>query len=122
MKKDKKEINNLLMRKKKAILGMNTAQQFILGILTLAIISVTVLIVFAVLQNTLPTIRTTIPFVNQSTGIIMNHTTAYQIAGTTTLLDCAATITEVRNISEGTQGYLHQVRPNSPMTSPMLPS
>jgi len=41
-----------LLRKKKAILGMNTAQQFIVGILTLVILSVMVLVILAALLNT----------------------------------------------------------------------
>ena len=58
------------LKKKKAILGMNTAQQFIVGILTLVILAVMVLVILAALQNT--------SLIQNNTGAsnIINNTTA----------------------------------------------
>ncbi len=58
------------LKKKKAILGMNTAQQFIIGILTLVILSVMVLVILAALQNT------SLISSNAGAGAIINNTTA----------------------------------------------
>jgi len=58
------------LKKKKAILGMNTAQQFIVGILTLVILSVMVLVILAALQNT------SLISSNSGAGAIINNTTA----------------------------------------------
>ncbi len=58
-----------ILKKKKAILGMNTAQQFIIGILTLVILSVMVLVILAALQNT------SLISDNIGAGAIINNTT-----------------------------------------------
>ena len=57
-----------LLKKKKAILGMNTAQQFIVGILTLVILSVMVLVILGALGNT------SLISNNDGAGAIINNT------------------------------------------------
>ena len=91
-----------MKKDKKAILGMNTAQQFIVGILTLVILAVMVLVIFAALRTTIPTDSQTISFTNETTIIVMNHTTPYQISGTSLLDDCVATITRVTHTTNST--------------------
>ncbi len=64
------KLRKLLFKNKRAILGMNTAQQFIIGILTLVILSVMVLVILASLLNT------SLISSNKGAAAIINNTTA----------------------------------------------
>jgi len=90
-----------MKKDKKGVLGMNTAQQFIVGILTLVILSVMALVIFAALRTSIPSETQTISFTNLSSVKVMNYTTELTlgtwITGGDGFVDCSLTLTEVTN-------------------------
>ncbi len=80
---------------------MDTAQQFIVGILTLVILTVMVIVVLAAVRTTIPDETSTVNFNNRSTVVVMNYSQGLRLPGTATLLDCSLTVTFANNRTGG---------------------